>query len=397
LGNQGNEGGDKMPWSNQGGTNGSGQQPPRGPWGRGPTGGGNTPPPGVEDYLRQGRDRLRRLMPGGRFTRSSLAVVGLALLGLWLLSGIYFVNPQEEGVVLRFGAVRALTEPGMRYHLPWPIEVAYTKKVRNENKINVGYQATDSGEDTSQSSGDVAEESHMLTGDENIVDVNFTVYWKIKDLPAFLFNVPNQEAAIKAVAESAMREVVGESQIERIQTLDRDQMQIRVRDLMQKAVDIYGLGVTITRVKMQKADPPAEVIAAYRDVQAARADQDRKRNEAEGYANTIIPQARGQAAHVVQDAEAYRLKVIAEASGQAKRFLAIYAEYKKAPEVTRKRIYLENLSQILSPMNKIIVDDSAKGVVPYFQLPSLAKTFPQQSQRSPSLMNDPNAQPGASQ
>ena len=216
------------------------------------------------------------------------------------------MRPDEVGVVLRFGAVSAISDSGMRYHLPWPIEIAYTPKVKNENKISIGYQPAESGEETSQLS-DVVEESHMLTGDENIVDVNFTVYWKIKDAPAFLFNVPTpQEATIKAVAESAMREVVGENQIERIQTSDREPIQIRVRDLMQKTLDSYHMGVLVTRVQMQKADPPGEVISAYRDVQAARADQERKRNEAEAYANTIIPQARGAAAHIVQDAEAYR-------------------------------------------------------------------------------------------
>jgi modulator of FtsH protease HflK len=394
-----------MPWTNQGGTNGTGPSGPRGPWGRGPSGSGNTPP-GLEDQLRRAAERLRDLWPGGPFTRSSLAVIASAIVGIWLLSGIYFVDTDSQGVVLRFGAVSELTESGMRYHLPWPIEVAYTPRVKNENWINIGYQATGSNEDASQT-GDVSEESHMLTGDENIVDVNFTVYWKIKDAPAFLFNVPRpQEATIKAVAESAMREVVGESQIERIQTLDRDQIQARVRDLMQSAVDTYGMGVTITRVKMQKADPPQEVIGAYRDVQAARADQDRKRNEAEAYANTIIPQARGQAAHIVQDAEAYRLKVIAEAGGQAKRFLSIYAEYRKAPDITRRRIYLENLSQILGPMNKVIVDDSVKGVVPYFQLPPLkgatsgaqGTAMPTPAMQAPmaqSFLTDPNAQQGA--
>jgi membrane protease subunit HflK len=365
-----------MPWNNQsGGDNGS----PKGPWGKGPSSGGGSPPPNLEDLFRRGQERLRGFLPSGRFTSGSITVIGLGILGLWILSGVYFVSPDEQGVVLRFGAVSALSDSGMRYHLPWPIEVAYTPKIRNENKITIGYQPADSGEDTSQLS-DVVEESHMLTGDENIVDVNFTVYWKIKDAPAFLFNVPQpQETTIKAVAESAMREVVGESQIENIQTSEREQIQIHVRDLIQKTLDSYQMGVLITRVQMLKTDPPAEVIAAYRDVQAARADQDRKRNEAEAYANTIIPQARGQAAHIVQDAEAYRQQVIAEAGGQAKRFSSIYAEYKKAPQITRKRIYLENLSQILAPMNKIIVDDSAKGVVPYFQLPSLQKTLPPQT------------------
>ncbi|HVU21680.1 MAG TPA: FtsH protease activity modulator HflK [Rhizomicrobium sp.] len=369
-----------MPWTNQNGSNGSGPDKPRGPWGQGPSGGGNARGPSdATDYLRQAMDWLRNLVPEGPFTTRSLSLIALVLLGIWLASGIYFVRPDEEGVVLRFGAVSAISDSGMRYHLPWPIEVAYTPKVRNENKIIIGYEPAE-GSEEGQQFVDVGEESHMLTGDENIVDINFTVYWKIKDAPAFLFNVPNQEGTIKAVSESAMREVVGENQIERIQTSEREQIQLRVRDLIQKTLDAYHMGVIVTRVQMLKTDPPGEVIAAYRDVQAARADQDRKRNEAEAYANTIIPQARGQAAHIVQDAAAYRQQVIAEAGGQAKRFLSVYAEYKNAPAVTRKRIYLETLSDVLGPMNKVIVDDSAKGVVPYFQLPTMQKPRTPQTQ-----------------
>jgi membrane protease subunit HflK len=272
--------------------------------------------------------------------------------------------------------------------------------VRNENKISIGFQPTDAGDEGTQLS-DVVEESHMLTGDENIVDINFTVYWKIKDAPAFLFNAPNQEATIKAVAESAMREVVGESQIERVQTSQREEIQLKVRDLTQRALDAYDLGVFVTRVQMLKADPPGEVIAAYRDVQAARADQESKRNEAEAYANRIVPQARGDAAHVVQDAEAYRQQAIAEASGEAKRFLAIDAEYRKAPDVTRKRLYLEAMSRTLGPLNKIVVDDSVKGVVPYLQLPGLQKppaaepaAPPRPLPSAPALTNGPTDEQG---
>jgi membrane protease subunit HflK len=173
------------------------------------------------------------------------------------------------------------------------------------------------------------------------------------------------------VAESAMREVVGRSQFEGILTQDREAIQIEVRDLMQKTLNEYGAGIAITNVTIQKADPPSDVIDAYRDVQAARADQEKMRNVAEGYANKVIPEARGRAARIVQDAEAYRQQVIAEASGQAKRFLSVLAQYRSAPDVTRRRMYLETMSAILGTMNKVIVDDSAKGVVPYFQLPNM--------------------------
>jgi modulator of FtsH protease HflK len=357
-----------MPWNNQTGGNNSGGN--RGPWGRGPSGGGGGKPPDLPELFRRGQDRFRKMWPSG-FTQGSIAIVALGLAIVWLLSGIYFVGADEQGVVLRFGKFVARTSPGMNYHLPYPIETVLTPKVTRENQINIGYRVTGDGNEENQTE-DLAQESLMLTGDENIVDVNFTVFWVIKDAGAFLFNVDDPLQAIKAVAESAMREVVGRNQIEPILTQDREPVQIQVRELMQKTLDAYGAGVTITRVQMQKADPPMQVLDAYRDVQAARADQERARNEAEAYANKIIPEARGRAAKIVQDAEAYRQQSIAEASGEAKRFVSVYEEYRKAPEITRKRMYLETMSGLLGEMNKVIIDDSVgHGVVPYLPLPGL--------------------------
>ncbi len=364
-----------MPWSSQ---SGGGDSPsPRGPWSRGPTGGGGLiKPPDLNGMLGKGRDRLRRMLPGSALTASGIAIALLVLVAIWLLSGIYFVTAREQGVVLRFGQYVARTPPGINYHLPWPIETVETPEVTTVNQITIGYRAA--GETADENEGeDTREESLMLTGDENIVDVNFTVGWVIKDPAEYLFNVDNPPQTIKAVAESAMREVVGQTEIEPILTEDRAPIESQVRELMQKTLDSYRAGVTITQVKMQKADTPAEVIDAYRDVQAARADQERMRNEAEAYANKIIPEARGRAAKIVQDAEAYRQQVIAEAEGQAKRFLSVYAEYRKAPEVTRRRMYLETMSSILAPMNKVIVDEGAgRGVVPYLPLPGLDKRAP---------------------
>jgi len=365
-----------MPWTNQSGGNGGGSGSGgggRGPWGRGPTSGGPTQPPDLEELLRRSQERLRRMIPSGGFNMGGLVILALGIAVVWLMSGIYVVDTYEQGVVLRFGRVVSLTGPGINYHLPWPIETAYTPAVSKPHQINIGYQTPESAAATTE---DVQQESLMLTGDENIVDINFTVYWVVKDATAFLFNVQNasdnDDATIKAVAESAMREIVGQEQIEGIQTQNREQLQIQVRDLMQKTLDSYGAGVTITDVKLQKADPPGEVLDAYRDVQSARADQDRKRNEAEAYANKIIPQARGNAAQVVQQAEAYKQQVIAEASGTAKRFISVYDEYRKAPEVTRRRMYLETMSHILGPASKVIMDESAgHGVVPYLPLPGL--------------------------
>src|ERR1041385_31814 len=248
-----------MPWTNQTG----GDDGQKGPWGRAPHsggGGGGGGPPDLEELLRRSQDRLRGMLPGGGrgFTTGSLIIILLAVVVVWLLSGIYFVGAREQGIVLRFGKYVARTAPGLNYHLPWPIETVETPEVTRENQINIGYgQVTDqNGQTTTQ---DLPEESLMLTGDENIVDVNFTVYWVIKDAGAFLFNVENPpgnpDATIKAVAESAMREVVGQNQIERILPQDREPVQIQVRNLMQKTLDEYGAGVTVTRVQMQKVDP----------------------------------------------------------------------------------------------------------------------------------------------
>ncbi len=366
-----------MPWSNQSGGNGS--NGPRGPWGRGPGnsggGSGGATPPDLEELLRRSQEKLRGLLPGG-FTSGTLGVAALVLVGLWLATGIYQVGPKEQGVILRFGRVVSVTQTGagLNYHLPWPIEVAYTPQVTDVNQINIGYRPSDSGaNDETTEASDLERESLMLTGDENIVDVNFTVFWKINDASDYLFNVENPDASIKAVAESAMREVVGRNQIALIQTVNRPRVEDEVARLMQKTLDSYKAGVLITQVRLQKVDPPAAVLDAYRDVQAARADQDRLRNEAEAYANKIIPEARGQAAKIIREAEAYKQEVIAQATGDSKRFLSVYTEYRKAPEVTRRRIYLETMSQILGPMNKTIIDEQAgKGVLPYMALPQMA-------------------------
>jgi membrane protease subunit HflK len=358
-----------MPWNSQ---NGGGS---RGPWGGG--GGTGTQPPDLEELLRRTQERVRRMLPRG-VGGGGLIIVGLIVLVVWLLSGIYIVQPDEQGVVLRFGAFTERTTPGINYHLPWPIETVLTPTVTREQQINIGYRLDP---DNVADTRDEPEESLMLTGDENIVDINFTVFWVIKDAPSYLFNVENPggapDATVKAVAESAMREVVGQNQIEPILTQNRETIEDQVRDLTQQVLDSYGAGVTVTRVQMQKADPPAQVIDAYRDVQAARTDQDRMRNEAEAYANKVVPEARGQAARIVQQADGYKQQVTAEAQGEAARFISVYDQFKKAPDVTRRRIYLETMQQILAGMNKVIVDNrGGSGVVPYLPLPSLEQKAP---------------------
>jgi len=362
-----------MPWNNQngGGRNGGG----RGPWGNGPSHGGS--PPDLEELLKRGQEKMRQWLPLPRgFGGGGATIAGLIVLVVWLLSGVYVVNPDEQGVVLRFGAFNRVTTPGINYHLPWPVESVETPQVTRENQLNVGYLVPrNAGNDTVR---DVPEESLMLTGDENIVDINFTVFWVIQNAGDFLFNVQNlgttQDLTIRAAAESAMREVVGRNSIEPILTANREPIQEEVRGLMQRILDSYAAGVTVTRVQMQKADPPAQVLEAYRDVQAARTDQDRMRNEAEAYANRIVPEARGGAARIVQQAEGYKQQVTAQAQGEAQRFVSVYDQYKRAPEVTRRRIYLETMQDILANMNKVILDNRAgQGVVPYLPLPELQR------------------------
>jgi membrane protease subunit HflK len=352
-----------MPWNNQ-----TGGRPGHG--GRGPQ------PPDLEDLLKRSQERLRRAMPGG-FGRGSMLIAALLVVGVWLATGIYFVQPDQQGVVLRFGAVAYQTSSGPHYHLPWPIETVETPSVTRENAISVGFiPAADGSNQIRQ----VPEESLMLTGDENIVDINFTVFWVIRDAADYLFNVENpgnpnaaiKEATIKSVAEATMREVVGRNVIDTVLTENREMIQADVALLAQQVLDSYGAGVTITRVQMQKADPPAQVIDAYRDVQAARTDQDRMRNEAEAYANSVVPQARGAAARIIQQAEAYREQTVAEAEGEASRFSAILTEYQNAPEVTRRRIYLETMQQVFGNMNKVIID-TENGIAPYFPLPAITQ------------------------
>jgi membrane protease subunit HflK len=312
------------------------------------------------------------MLPRGGFMTRTVAIVCLVFAGAWLLSGIYFVTDREQGFVTRFGQVVARSAQGINYHLPWPIESTEVVEVGTENQLHIGYQQSSEVSDPAQA-GDVPGESYMLTRDEDIADINFTVRWVVKDASAYLFNVDNPDKTVKAVAESAMREIIGQTNFDTINT-DREAIESRVREKMQSVLDLYGAGISVTGIHLGETLAPAQVNDAATVVQSARNDQQNMRTDAEAYASRVIPEARGEAAGIIQQAEADRQKSIAEASGEAKRFLSVYEEYRKAPEVTRRRIYLETMSQILQPMNKIIVDDSiGRGVVPYLQLPDLQK------------------------
>jgi modulator of FtsH protease HflK len=358
-----------MPWSNQSGGGGwkGGQG---GPWGQRPGGSGQQPD--LEDILRKSQDRLRQAMPGGGLSGPFLGIVALiALLAVGFFGFTTRVNPEEVGVVLRFGKYVRQIPPGLNFRWPYPIEVVQKPKFTVSNRVEIGTRSTSDGREIS---GVHDNESLMLTGDENIVDVIFVVFWKIKDAPEFLFNIQNPEGTVRDVAESAMREVVGQSDIEPLLTGARAKTESEVQQLMQKTLDSYGAGIFVSQVQLQKVDPPDEVIEAFRDVQAAKADQQRVQNEADAYANRIIPEAKGDAERILQAAQGYRDQVIAVAKGEANRFDAVYAQYKLAPDVTRKRMFLETMERVLGDADKVIVDGkSGTGVVPYLPLPEFGK------------------------
>ena len=347
------------------------------PWGS-PPGGGNggfrrgPTPPDIDEIVKKIQNTINRFTGGGS-GGSKPIIVGLVILAiLWALSGLYRVLPDEQGVVLRFGKFINTTQPGLNYHLPYPIETVLTPKVTKVNRIDIGFRSERDSGFTSGGVADVPEESLMLTGDENIVNIDFSVFWVIKDAGNFLFKIQDPQATVKAAAETAMREVIARSDIQPILTEGRSLIETDTQEIIQQILDEYNSGIQITQVQTQKADPPDQVIDAFRDVQAARADMERSKNEAEAYRNDVIPRARGEAAKILQAAEAYKKEVVAKAEGEASRFLSIYSEYAKAKEVTQERMFLETMEKVLADINKIIIDKNAgSGVVPYLPLQEL--------------------------
>ncbi len=378
-----------MPWGAGGGNGGGpgGKTPWKpgnpGPWGQGPS---NARQPDVAEWWRRLQERFGKLPPRGGgggggglggFGAPSIIVLALVGLGLWLLSGFYTIGPNQVGLNLIFGKYTGKTSPGLNYNWPYPIGGVNKLNVTDRNAFNVGFVTRpDFSRPNSTSVVDVPEESLMLTGDENIADVKFVVFWQIEpsNPEYFAFNVADPADTVKAVAESAMREVVGHSQIQQILTAERKVIEPAVQALMQKVLNSYKAGVLVLQVQLQSVDPPDEVIASFRDVTAAQQDEARFRNQGEAYANTKVPEARGRAAAIVQKAEGYRTQTVAEANGQASRFDQVYAQYKNAPAVTRERMYLETMEQVLGRAEKVVIDDPAgRGVVPYLPLPELGK------------------------
>lgn len=359
-----------MPWKNQ--TGGGGQ----GPWGggQGPWGGGNRPPD-LEDILRKGQDRVKRMLPGGFGSGRSLAFIALIGVALWLATGFYRVEPDEQGVALVLGKVWKLTNPGLNYNLPAPIGEVYTPKVTRVNRVEIGFRSTgDTGDQLAQ---DVPEESLMLTGDENIISMQFVVLWQIKDPLKYLFAIRDPEETVKNVSESVMREIIGQTAFEYARTQGRGQIESTARDRVQKLLDDYQSGVLVTQVAMQNIAPPEATIDAFRDVQAASADKERSVNEAQAYYNEVTQRAEGQAQQIIKGAEAYKEQTVAIATGNAQRFVSVLTQYQKAKEITQRRIYLETMEQVLKGMNKVLVGSkNGTSTLPYLSLNELLKQQP---------------------
>ena len=349
------------------------------PWGTPPgsgNGSGRGPiPPNIDEVIKKIQEFINKYLPGGKSGGLPIILVVSILIVIWGLSGLYRVLPDEQGVVLRFGKFTSTTQPGLNYHIPYPVETVLTPKVTKVNRMDIGFRSErDTGFGSSTGVADVSEESLMLTGDENIVNIDFSVFWVIKDAGKFLFKIQDPATVVKAASETAMREVIAKSNIQSILTEGRSKIEIETQEIIQSILDEYESGIQITQVQTQKADPPDQVIDAFRDVQAARADMERSKNEAEAYRNDVIPRARGEAAKILQAAEAYKKKVVAQAEGEASRFISIYNEYALAKVVTQERMYLETMEKVLADIDKVIIDKNvSSGVVPYLPLPELKK------------------------
>jgi membrane protease subunit HflK len=376
-----------MSWNKNGGSGGGWKSGSGGPWGQGPIGGGGpggNQPPDLEEILKRSQDRLKQAMPGG------IGTAGFMVIFLGIAAAVaYFgftvrVDADQVGVVQRFGKLDRQLPPGLNFRLPFPIEQVSIVNFTTQNRVEVGFRAQGTPTFGGQVGPvrDVQEESLMLTGDENIVDVDFNVFWRVKNAADFLFNIQQPEPTVKAVAESAMREIIGRNEIQPILTKSRQEVEEGVKALLQTTLDSYGAGIEVTQINLQKVDPPQEVIASFRDVQAARADQERLQNEAQSYANRVVPEARGDAQRILQASQGYREQAVAEASGRTERFLKVYDEYVRAPDVTRRRMFLETMERVLGGMDKIIIDDTAgaqaggSGVISYLPLNEVLRPRP---------------------
>jgi membrane protease subunit HflK len=348
------------------------------PWG---DDGRKPPETDLDDLFKKGQEKFNQFFGTGSWQPGTtppvrlLSLIGLVILGLWLSTGFYTVQPDEQGIVMRFGEYSRTTMPGLNYKLPAPIEKIIKVSVTRVNQEEIGFRST-SNRRGGAGGKNVPKESQMLTGDENIVDIDLNVQWVITDAKDYLFNVLDMpgENTVKNTAESAVREVIGRTDISSALAEERYRIEQEAKVLLQSILDSYKAGVQIVRLQMLRVEPPPEVLDAYRDVQTAKADKERAINQAYAYKNEVLPRARGEAEKLIQEAEGYRRRVIAEAEGEAQRFNSVYNEYRKAKDVTKKRMYLETLESILEGMDKIIIDKKASGgVIPFLPLNDFAK------------------------
>ncbi len=376
-----------MPWNQEGGGGpwgggGGGGNRGGGPWGRQP----GPQPPDLEELLRRSQDKVKRFVPGGPGMSKTVLPVLMALgLMAWFATGFYKVEPDQVGVELVFGRFdpgTGVTQPGLRWNFPTPIGQVYKPQVTRVNQEEVGFRATGNrrGGELIQN---VSDESLMLTGDENIIDIQFVTFWRINDASKYLFHIRNPGPTVKDASESAMREIIGKSDFEYIRTKGRAHVEQEARDLIQQILNSYGSGIEVTEVNLQKIDPPGKVLDAFRDVQAARADKERVINEATAYHNERVQKAEGEAEKILAEAEGYKQQVIAIANGKAQRFLSVLKQYEADPEVTRRRMYLETMKGIMERMDKVLIENKAggTGVVPYLPLNQAGKPIGQEQKR----------------
>ncbi|MSP29347.1 MAG: FtsH protease activity modulator HflK [Acetobacteraceae bacterium] len=394
---RGNQGGG--PGGSSGDGSGGGGPRPGGPWGQEP--GSRGPGPGqqmpdLDQIIAQAQAFVRRFLPGGGGGAArGLALVGLGAAVLWLSSGLFRVQPDELGIVLRFGAYDRQVGPGLNYRFPWPVEDVLKPPVTRVNRTEVGTRSATTEARLPQGGRDVAEESLMLTGDENIVDIDFAVFWRIRAAPDYLFNTRSPAGLVKAVAESAMREVIGRTPIQRALTELRQQIEAEVLKETQAILDQYRAGVEITQVQLQKVDPPNAVIDSFRDVQRANTDAERLRNEAESYRNDITPRARGDVARILAEAEGFRQSTIAQANGQAQRFTSVLHAYQDAKDLTLKRMYIETMQDVLVHSQTVVVDDNVRGLVPFLSLGEGTRPAATPPQQPPQMPLQPQQPRGA--
>ncbi|HEY4167952.1 MAG TPA: FtsH protease activity modulator HflK [Reyranella sp.] len=365
------------PWGGGGSGGGGGGG---GPWGGGGGGGGNRGgggpfgnrrPPDMEDVIRKGQERLRNLMPGGLGSFKGILLIVLAAIVIWLLTGFFRVQPNQQAIQLIFGKpYGGPVASGLHYNLPGPIGNVVVVNVQDQRRLVIGSRNSDRS--SYRGARATSTENLMLTGDENIVDIEFAVLWQIKDVFQYAFGVRNGEETVRATAEAAMREVIGQSNLQYAQTEGRTRIEQDTKDLMQRVLDEYGLGAQIAQVQLLRVDPPQEVIGAFRDVQAARADKEKAINEANTYRNQVVPRSKGEAESIIQKAEAYKAQTVNRAKGDVQRFNQVYEQYVKAKDITTERLYLETIEDVLRNVNKVIVDKKGgPGVVPYLPLPEL--------------------------